>query len=565
MIKTMKSQSILLGLVGLVVCALAGFAQTDSPAGGPPAGGAQPGAIIPVIDIREPTPLPTVIETLARQAGINYILDPKVALGQTGPDGRPVQPNIQVRWENLTAEQALMALLNNYSLQLIDDPKTKIARITIRDPAAPPPLETKIIQLKYASPSNIVVAIKTVLLDKRSQVVPDVRTSQLVVSATETELEAVDAMVARLDSPNKQVLIEAKLYETSKSPSTSKGIDWSGTLAAQNISFGNGVVQPAYTTFQAPGTSPGTDGAGVALPASGSSTTTTMGTTGSGGSGGTGGGSGGGAGGSGSSTASALTGGLIPNGFSANTLSGLSPAIGFLNADGLHTVLSFLNSDSDSQVLSTPRAVTLDNEEAVLSVSRAYPIFATTAGTQGSPGGSQVSYTNLGTILHVTPRISANDFINLKVIPEVSSLGPLYTKTVAGVINQADSFDIRTIKTEVMIPSGNTLVLGGLVSDDQNQGYTKVPVLGDIPVLGWAFRSQNKTQTKKNLVIFITPTIVKDTDYQPTQTEFLKTKFEEPAQERETAWDSAKPRDWSISVPATEPVFTEPPDAPKSR
>jgi type II secretory pathway component GspD/PulD (secretin) len=159
--------------------------------------------------------------------------------------------------------------------------------------------------------------------------------------------------------------------------------------------------------------------------------------------------------------------------------------------------------------------------------------------------GWAIEHTNLGTILHVTPRISANDFINLKVIPEVSSRGETLKKTVAGTINEADVYDIRTIKTEVMIPSGNTLVLGGLVSDDRVKANTKVPILGDIPVLGWAFRHEDKQQTKKNLMIFITPTIVRDTDFQPTVSEFLKSKpvmFEE---EKPTVWDSAKPYDWS--------------------
>src|SRR4029077_2081361 len=111
-----------------------------------------------------------------------------------------------------------------------------------------------------------------------------------------------------------------------------------------------------------------------------------------------------------------LSPGSIPM-IQANSKSGFNPSTFFLNADGVSAVLSFLNENFDGTVLSTPRAVTLDNEEATLSVTTAQPIFQTTAGTQGSPGGSQVLYTNLGTILHVTPRISANNTIALKVIP----------------------------------------------------------------------------------------------------------------------------------------------------
>jgi general secretion pathway protein D len=229
----------------------------------------------------------------------------------------------------------------------------------------------------------------------------------------------------------------------------------------------------------------------------------------------------------------------------ANTAQGFNPSTFFLNADGVSAVLSFLNTDADARILSTPRAVTLDNQMAILSVTRAQPIFATTAGTQGSPGGSQVTYTNLGTILKVTPHISANSTINLKVVPEVSDLAGVATKTVAGVVNQADIFDIRRIETQVLIPSGNTLVMGGLVSDTTATGNIKVPVLGDIPLLGAFFRQSSKSQDKKNLLIFITPTIVQNEDFQPTVTDFLKTKLPSDNSSDFGPWDSGKPQDWS--------------------
>ena len=86
-------------------------------------------------------PLTDAIKNLSRQAGLNYILDPKVSFGQVGPDGRPApQPTVSIRWENVTAAQALNALLSTYNLQLVEDPKSKIARVAVKDPAAPDPL-----------------------------------------------------------------------------------------------------------------------------------------------------------------------------------------------------------------------------------------------------------------------------------------------------------------------------------------------------------------------------------------------------------------------------------------
>jgi type II secretory pathway component GspD/PulD (secretin) len=481
-------------------------------------------------------PLTTAIENLARLAGINYLLDPQIAYGQADQSGKiKTEPTLSVRWENITARQALMAVLDNYGLQLVEDPKTQIARITAKDPTAPLPLSTRVVQLKYASTSNMVDAVQAALIDKRSRVIQDTRTSQLVVVATEKEQDAVNTLVDELDKPTRQVLIETRLMEISSSPSTAKGMDWSGTLAAQNISFGNGQVQPAQTTFQAPGapvTTPGFAGHPGTTTTPGYTTTTI---------------SPGGSSSSGSSGGSSLTGGLIPNGLAWNTLSGFNPAIGFLNADGLHAVLSFLNNDSDAQVIATPRVVTLDNQTAHIEVTRAVPVFASTAGTQGSPGGSTVTYSNLGTILDVTPRITANDYIWLTVQPEVSSVFDTVTKIVAGVENQADEYDIRRVKTQVLIPNANTLVMGGFIKDNTKNIYTKVPFMGDIPILGYAFRHESKGIEKDNLLVFITPTIVQDIDFQPTTTKFLQSSplGPKPAMHPQSLWESAKPYDWS--------------------
>src|SRR5262249_37139197 len=154
------------------------------------------------------------------------------------------------------------------------------------------------------------------------------------------------------------VLIETRLVEISSNPSTKKGVDWTGTLADQNVTFGNGNVtgtksyssgQPVTTTETFPG------GRSV--------TTTTPG---------------------GTVNSSSLISSIGNGGLSLNTAKGLMPSTFFLNADGVRTVLSFLNSSFDAQVISTPRIVTLDNQTATISVTRGFPIFATTAGTQGS-------------------------------------------------------------------------------------------------------------------------------------------------------------------------------------
>jgi type II secretory pathway component GspD/PulD (secretin) len=101
------------------------------------------------------------------------------------------------------------------------------------------------------------------------------------------------------------------------------------------------------------------------------------------------------------------------------------------------------------------------------------------------------------------------------------------------------------METRVMVPSGNTLVLGGLVQDDTRSGNTKVPLLGDIPLLGAAFRTDSKSRQKNNLIVFITPTIVRDSDFRPTTTDFLQSPMEDSSDKDWSAWDSGKPYDWS--------------------
>jgi type II secretory pathway component GspD/PulD (secretin) len=231
-----------------------------------------------------------------------------------------------------------------------------------------------------------------------------------------------------------------------------------------------------------------------------------------------------------------------------DTAKGFNPATAFLDADGLNAVFSFLNKNSEAKVISAPRTVTLDNEPARIEVTRASPIINVTAGTANTTGGSQIQYTNLGVILNVTPRISANNYVNLKVSPEVSRVFDTVSKNLgAQGVFQADEYDIRKIETRVMIPSGHTLVLGGLVQDDVRSGNTKVPLLGDLPIFGYLFRSDTKSRQKSNLLVFLTPTIVQEEDFQPTPSSFLKN----PVPTKDSvagdwsAWDSGKPKDWN--------------------
>lgn len=478
-----------------------------------------------------------LIKSLALQAELNILFDPTL-VNPTGADGlvapQPIVPAF--RMTNVTAKQALEAILDNYSYQMIHDPKTKTFRITTKTGPIPEPMFTRIITLRYTNPTNLVQVLQAVVTEKGS-VTPYSRTQQLIISATDDHWKLVNELLDQLDKPVKQVLIEANIMETARNPQSIRGVDWTGTLQAQSFGFGNGSVSGTVTQNR-PGT---TTTATETLPSGRTVTTSST---------------------AGSSTTESIAGavggavgGLVP-GLSLNTRDGLFPTVAFLNADGVRGILSFLNSDSQTEVIATPRAVMMDGQLARLEVTRAFPIFLITPGSANSPAGASISYTNMGTILEVTPTVVADDHVQLRVTPEVSNIDGKDVQTINGEINEANIYAIRRIETNVRVPSGHTLVMGGLINETKTQADTKVPILGDIPGLGWAFRRQQNLRRKQNLLIFITPTILDSEHFQPPQTDFLnganqptaddflRTRVPERKPETENFMDSAQPHDF---------------------
>jgi hypothetical protein len=466
-------------------------------------------ALESIFDPNREVPLLTAIQMLGRLSKLNILVDPRIKTGGIRQVGTnvielpPVATNTVAlsTFGGVTPRQTLDAVLNNYGLTLIQDRNTGFSQVTFRDPTAKEPVYTYTIPLRYSNTTNVATLIQVTFPTARVQA--DNRTAQLVLLANQREYEAITNLVASLDTPTKQVLIEARFLETFTNPKSVKGIDWTDTLQAQRFTMGNGSVTGGTTkvTENPPGTT--------------SSTTTE-------------------------------TSSFDSTQVTLSTASGFTPNVAFLNAQGVNAVLSFLNSESESRVLATPRAVTLDNQETKLEVTRAIPIFnnADAIGQSGTQiSSSRPEYTNVGTILIVTPRITGTN-VAMKVRPEISKVEPEPSrKVVQGKVNEADIFATSRIETQVMIPSGNTLVMGGLISDSTQKSFTKVPFLGDIPVLGYAFRKEGVDRAKANLIIFVTPTIIEDTDYQPYRTEFLNTKMPEHDQSLPGVSERGKPYD----------------------
>ncbi len=484
--------------------------------------------------------LPDAIRSLALQAHLNIQFDPNLLISA---DGHPIPPPlITEKWLNLTAMQALHALLDNWGWQLYWDPRSKVGRIAKRNPAAAEPLIISVMQLSYSDPTNIVKEVQSTLTPG-SAIIADPRTHQLIIRTTEKELPGVQALIKKLDSATRQVLVEAKIVETSKDITSAKGVDWTGTLASQHISFGNGLTQGTTGI----GSAPFTNNSGSTVSPGGSSIL-------------------GGApvisniGSNVPSYITTITGNpAAGGGFSLNTARGISPATAFLNADGVSAVLSFLNTDADTKTIAFPRTVALDGVPTSLMVVENVPVFVQ---TQSAPAGGSASglatiqpnydlkvagtiLNEVGVKLLVTPRIAGPTNVLLRLQPEISQQGPTVTETLNGQPNQAPTFNRSTITTDASVPSGYTLVLGGMDQDVVGKTYTKVPFFGDIPWLGSLFRSDSKSHAAQTTLIFVTPTILSDSDYQPANSKFLKRKALSPSEVAEPPWDTGEPYDWT--------------------
>ncbi|MCX6112832.1 MAG: type II secretion system secretin GspD [Proteobacteria bacterium] len=173
----------------------------------------------------------------------------------------------------------------------------------------------------------------------------------------------------------------------------------------------------------------------------------------------------------------------------------------------LAAFITAIEKNSEANVLQRPSIITSDNEQAEIKVMDKIPVVSSTVVQQGL---SQQNITNVdvGLSLKITPRINlTSDFIKLDIEQETSNLTDKAPKDLA---NTTVSTNSRNIKTSVVVRDRDTVVLGGLCSDNVNVTYNKVPVLGDIPILGWLFKGKTTSSMKTNLLVFITPNIVRD-------------------------------------------------------
>ena len=166
-------------------------------------------------------------------------------------------------------------------------------------------------------------------------------------------------------------------------------------------------------------------------------------------------------------------------------------------------IIQAVSSDTNSNLLSTPSITTLDNEEAYFIVGQEVPIITgASTGSNNSNPFQTIERQEIGIKLKVTPQINEGSGVQLTIEQEVSS--------VSGTTGVDIAINKREIKTTVMADDGATIILGGLIDEEVQESVQKVPLLGDIPFIGHLFKSSNNTTRKRNLMVFLRPTIVRD-------------------------------------------------------
>jgi general secretion pathway protein D len=300
----------------------------------------------------------------------------------------------------------------------------------------------------------------------------DSATNSLIITASDPVYRNLRAVIDQLDKRRAQVYIEALVVELNSTRAGNLGIQWqvaSGNLlAGTNLASTAGNVSSSNILGVTAGlAAPAANGGGVA------------------------------------SLPSTLTQGLN---------------IGWLHnmfgVAGLGGLLQYFAGVSDANVLSTPNLITLDNEDAKIVVGQNVPIptgsyQSLTTGTAGTAFNTY-DRRDVGLTLHVRPQITAGGILKLQLYTEDSSVvGNIASQTTN---SPGPTFNIRSIQSTVLADNGEIIVLGGLMQDNYQVSNSKVPLLGDIPWIGQLFRSETKQRQKTNLMVFLRPVIIGDSD-----------------------------------------------------
>ena len=392
-----------------------------------------------------------VLRLLARQAKVNMVVS------------EAVNGTVTMRLEDVTALQAIAIIVKAKSLFM--DQIDNVYYIKTAQERTAEPTESDSYQFSYSRAKETAPLLASQLASKDPPQV-DERTNTIFYRETRSNIDSIRKLLVQIDKPTKQVMIEARLVEVTANPRQSYGINWAGVVGsstnAQSVSYG---------------TAKGGAGAGT---------------------------------GTGTTTAGGFVLGDPANTNFFGSLGHLAMGqFAILTVPQFSATWRFLNEDADAEFLANPRVVTADNQQAKIEITRNQPVPQLNFNEQTATavfGGFQDKI--YGNKLLVRPAVNKDSFITLMVKPEISNKVGDQPFVFAGATVTSPIIDTRSLDSNVLIKSGDTLAIGGLLQDEQTKARNKVPVLGDLPVLGYLFAERLNARTKRNLLIFVTPTII---------------------------------------------------------
>ncbi|MFT5521448.1 MAG: type IV pilus assembly protein PilQ [Enterobacterales bacterium] len=380
-----------------------------------------------------------------------------------------VRGNLTLRLQNVPWDQALDIILKTKGLDkridgnvMLVAPAKEISDReeqelnALQEVEKLSPLRTELIQINYAEAEDIASLLKASensLLSERGSVSVDSRTNSLLVQDTASKLEEVRNLAKELDRPVRQVQIEARIVTASSGWTEEIGVRWGATKVRSETSL-SGTLEGSNDSNAQIGGGAGaaalTDSLNVSLPVSGAAGSFGM-------------------------TFANLSKGLI-----------------------LDLELSALESESRGEVIASPRVITANQKEASIEAGEEIPF---QSGGQGA-AVANVQFKKAVLSLVVTPQITPDDRIILDLTVTQDTRGE---NTVSG-----PAINTQKVTTQVLVDNGQTVVLGGIYQQRTNRDETKVPFFGDIPYLGWMFRTKSDVRSKQELLIFVTPKILKE-------------------------------------------------------
>jgi len=308
-------------------------------------------------------------------------------------------------------------------------------------------------------PTSGVDAIIYRLLTDQGSVVVDERTNSLIVTDVPENFPRIEAAIVALDTRTPQILVDVELVETVVGKTKDLGVEWSNTDSGDLLQ-----LNPGWRTTKFPLSFLGGAGNVTVDPST-----------------------------------DANNGGLV---------AAPSFIYGTLSAESAVGVLQAIESDTNTKVLARPKVMTLDNESAIVRLSTNQAIsFENTTDSDGNVTSEAVRETT-GIVMAVTPQVNSDGFITMLVEPSI-------TKTVTAEVAPPDGSRIvdpktRSTRTLVRIQDGSTLVIGGLIDRSDDTTVRRVPILGRIPIIGKAFENTEVNNTSSELIVFVTPSIMKE-------------------------------------------------------